>query len=990
MASTETPGQEPEQQASFFDVSSNPKFMAIQKKLAESSSSKEKFDAMASLIAMMSKGKDVSGLFPEVVKNVICPDIHVKNLVYLYLIHYAESQQDLALLSINTFQKDLDNPNPRIRAQALRVLSSVRLALIAPIQVIAIQRCVDDASPYVRKTAAHAITKVFDVNQDHVASLVKCIQKLLADESKLVLGSAIAAFNEVCPDRFDLLHPHFRKLCNFLPDLNEWGQVHVIHILTRYARTQFLNPNVTSHASTSSVPKQKTSFYSDSESDSEDSESEVTVELDADHQLLLRVTAPLLQSHSSAVVIAVAGLYYHCAPKLSLFKVAKALVRLVRESSSVAYGALSNIATISRTHPTIFTAYLADFFVLEDDPTYVVPLKLEILTNLLTDINTKQIMAELNHYVRQENSPKLVTEAIRAIGRSGLRLAACKKACMHTLIRLLSSRHDYVVAESVVMVKKLMQSGSEDLEPIVNRLSKLLDAMTIPDARASIIWAIGEYCQFIPNRAPEIFRKLVLGFPDESVQIKLQIMNLGVKLMIVQPQNIKLQQVYLYLCNLAKFDTDYDIRDRNRVLRAAFTNNNTLPKLSTHTTQLFRTPKPSPDDFQAQTERDIYAIGSLSQLVFVRVNGYIPLPNWCTELPDRAVRDQVSQYSIPDSRRYKETRREDSSSSYSESDESSYSSDYDSGFSSDSDREGKSFQHPPTPMQNEADFFKPALQGRDRSESSSSEEQSILHNPQGGATDFFQTPSVPSEQLLDLPASAPVVNESSIVGDIGQRKILLKKVVGNGLEIDYQFLRRESIHGNKYSTLQLTFKNHTNEELQDISLQFSESDKNRVVLFEPINILPGGTSASALLNIIFESVNTPVLGLISHSSGKSFKVEFEPTPADLLIGVAISPAEFSSLFNKFSGFNEVKDAITLNKSAEQVHQILTTVACVGVVKADADAGVFHYTAKTPLQEGLVIMISAELQEGDLILTVKGDNPVFINTLFKQLLNSLRS
>ena len=110
---------------------------------------------------MISKGRDVSSLFPNVVKNVICPNTPVKRLVYMYLIHYAEFEQDLALLSINTFQKDLDDPSPLIRSQALRVLSSIRLKVITHILIISIKRCVSDNAPYVRKTAAHAIPKVF-------------------------------------------------------------------------------------------------------------------------------------------------------------------------------------------------------------------------------------------------------------------------------------------------------------------------------------------------------------------------------------------------------------------------------------------------------------------------------------------------------------------------------------------------------------------------------------------------------------------------------------------------------------------------------------------------------------------------------------------------------------------------------------------------------------------------------------------------------------
>ena len=60
---------------------------------------------------------------------------------------------------------------------------------------------------------------------------------------QLVAGSAIQAFEEVCPERIDLIHKNYRKLCNLLVDVEEWGQVVIIQMLTRYCRTQFVNPN---------------------------------------------------------------------------------------------------------------------------------------------------------------------------------------------------------------------------------------------------------------------------------------------------------------------------------------------------------------------------------------------------------------------------------------------------------------------------------------------------------------------------------------------------------------------------------------------------------------------------------------------------------------------------------------------------------------------------------------------------------------------------
>jgi AP-3 complex subunit beta len=144
----------------------------------DSNSDREKLDAMKRLIAvwfhalsfqlvllnmrkMISKGRNVSEFFAQVVKNVASNNLEIRKLVYIYLLRYAEQEPDLALLSINTFQKDLTDPNPLIRAMALRVLSGVKVPMIGSIVVLAIRKCSADPSPYVRKAAALAIPKCF-------------------------------------------------------------------------------------------------------------------------------------------------------------------------------------------------------------------------------------------------------------------------------------------------------------------------------------------------------------------------------------------------------------------------------------------------------------------------------------------------------------------------------------------------------------------------------------------------------------------------------------------------------------------------------------------------------------------------------------------------------------------------------------------------------------------------------------------------------------
>lgn len=46
----------------------------------------------------------------------------------------------------------------------------------------------------------------------------------------------------MCPNKFELLHPVYRKLCHLLADVDEWGQMAILAALQRYVRTHFTNP----------------------------------------------------------------------------------------------------------------------------------------------------------------------------------------------------------------------------------------------------------------------------------------------------------------------------------------------------------------------------------------------------------------------------------------------------------------------------------------------------------------------------------------------------------------------------------------------------------------------------------------------------------------------------------------------------------------------------------------------------------------------------
>lgn len=169
--------------------------------------------------------------FSHVIKNVASPSLAVKKLVYIYLLQHAEHEPDTALLSINTIQKSLTDQNPQLRALALRVMSGIRVPVISQIVSLGIKRGAGDMSPYVRRAAALAIPKCYRLDPNTEPQLLEYLSTLLGDKQYFVTGAAVAAFLEICPDRLDLIHPHYRSLVRKLADMDEWGQLATLQLM---------------------------------------------------------------------------------------------------------------------------------------------------------------------------------------------------------------------------------------------------------------------------------------------------------------------------------------------------------------------------------------------------------------------------------------------------------------------------------------------------------------------------------------------------------------------------------------------------------------------------------------------------------------------------------------------------------------------------------------------------------------------------------------
>ncbi|XP_066843783.1 AP-3 complex subunit beta-1 isoform X3 [Anser cygnoides] len=1017
LAQEAAPTTAPSVPAAFGLFSSDTKKNEDLKQMLESSKDSAKLDAMKRIVGMIAKGKNASELFPAVVKNVASKNIEIKKLVYVYLMRYAEEQQDLALLSISTFQRALKDPNQLIRASALRVLSSIRVPIIVPIMMLAIKEASSDLSPYVRKNAAHAIQKLYSLDPEQKEMLIEVIEKLLKDRSTLVAGSVVMAFEEVCPDRIDLIHKNYRKLCNLLVDVEEWGQVVIIHMLTRYARTQFVSPWKTDDDVVEEY--NENNFYeSDGEQKEKDRNVKKTYTMDPDHRLLLRNTKPLLQSRNAAVVMAVAQLYWHLAPKSEAGIVSKSLVRLLRSNREVQYIVLQNIATMSIQRKGMFEPYLKSFYVRSTDPTMIKTLKLEILTNLANEANISTLLREFQTYVKSQDK-QFAAATIQAIGRCATNITEVTDTCLNGLVCLLSNRDETVVAESVVVIKKLLQTQPAHHGEIIKHMAKLLDNITVPVARASILWLIGEYCERVPKIAPDVLRKTAKSFTNEDDLVKLQILNLGAKLYLTNSKQTKL--LTQYVLNLGKYDQSYDIRDRTRFIRQLIVPNEKSGALSKYAKKIFLAQKPAPLLESPFKDRDHFQLGTLSHTLNSRATGYLELSDWPDVAPDPAVRnvevaESAKEWTAilgktkkekPTEKFYSESEEEEDESastgateseSGSESekeDKEEGSSDESSGSSSsseessDSESDSKESTAKKTSgavKESNAGESKKKAKGISKNRNTSSSSDTESSSSEGSSSDSKSVSDSRSDSDSGKSGSATSSKVTTQVFVPTKTHEMLHRMTGKGLSAHYHFSRQPDMFGDHMVPVQVTVTNTTDQKIENIHIGEKKLPLGmRIHEFNPIECLEPGGSVTVSMGIDFcDSTQTASFQLCTKDD--HFNVNIQPPVGELLLPVTMSEKDFKKEQGMLTGMNETSATIAVapqNSTSLVIIEKVVKAANLGVVPSGQD-NIHRFAAKT-VHSGSLMLVTVELKESSTAqLIINTEKTVIGSVLLREL------
>ncbi len=122
----------------------------------------------------------------------------------------------------------MDHINPLIRALALRTLSYIHVREFVESTIPPLKRLLKDPDPYVRKTAAITVAKLYDHDRHLVegSDLIDRLNAMLRDDNPTVVASALAALMDIWERsetiKLNIDYSSASKIVQILPDCSEY------------------------------------------------------------------------------------------------------------------------------------------------------------------------------------------------------------------------------------------------------------------------------------------------------------------------------------------------------------------------------------------------------------------------------------------------------------------------------------------------------------------------------------------------------------------------------------------------------------------------------------------------------------------------------------------------------------------------------------------------------------------------------------------------
>ncbi|KAG7839332.1 hypothetical protein KL942_003694 [Ogataea angusta] len=511
----------------------------------------ERKDTIQRVIAAMTVGKDVSSLFPDILKNIATHDLEQKKLVYLYLMNYAKTNPELCILAVNTFVQDTEDPNPLVRALAIRTMGCIRVDKMVDYMEIPLKRTLKDDNPYVRKTAAICVAKLFDLNSRMCVEqgFLDELMSLLDDSNQMVVANSISALIEISKatnsNNLKIDSKILKKLLMTLNECTEWGRIAILTALADYAAEEV-----------------------------------------GEVQHIIDRVSPQLQHENPAVVLSAVKVIIKQLDKVDeeqknslLKRLSSPLVSLLSTPPELQYVALRNIRIILEKYPVVLARELRVFFIKYNDPLYLKLEKIDIMVRLADESNAMLLLAELREYA-MEIEIEVVDKSVMALGQLAIKIPKISKKAIDVLYELFISRSEYVIDQLVVVLQNILRRYSNEyLTTVITIIGDLdLDSLKSSDALASYVWIVGQYASEIPHLEDRL-RSLMAQFQDMDPAVQSAFLTTIVKINLTKPTPVTQSLLQQALNQATKEIENPDVRDKAYIYwRILSTENSELQK----------------------------------------------------------------------------------------------------------------------------------------------------------------------------------------------------------------------------------------------------------------------------------------------------------------------------------------------------------------------------------------------------------------------------
>jgi AP-1 complex subunit beta-1 len=188
-------------------------------------------------------------------------------------------------------------------------------------------------------------------------------------------------------------------------------------------------------------------------------------------------------------------------------KITPSLNSLLAAEPEIQYVALKNINILIQKRPIIFEKDIKMFFCVFTEPIYNKMEKMDILYKLVTMNNIDLVLNELKEYAT-EVDVQFVRRAVRLIGQCAVKLEKAAQRCVEALVELVKTQISFVIQEAIIALRDVFRRYPNTFEGAMAIVNDNLRTLDDSEAKAALIWIIGEYADRIDGAEVQLVRFL--------------------------------------------------------------------------------------------------------------------------------------------------------------------------------------------------------------------------------------------------------------------------------------------------------------------------------------------------------------------------------------------------------------------------------------------------------------------------------------------------